>query len=78
VNNELERLNREHLQTNHENIDMETHVARLQAERRDLLANVERITIMFDNCVNDMTRDRRSQDDQNDWHTKQIVAKLVF
>jgi len=29
VNNELERLNREELQMNHENIDMDTHIARL-------------------------------------------------
>ena len=29
ANNELERLNRQHLSMNHENIDMETHIQRL-------------------------------------------------
>lgn len=38
---ELEHLNREHLSHNHANIDMETHVARLMAERHELLKNLE-------------------------------------
>jgi hypothetical protein len=29
ANNELERLNRQHLGVNHENIDVETHIQRL-------------------------------------------------
>lgn len=29
ANNDLERLNREHLGMNHENIDLETHIQRL-------------------------------------------------
>jgi len=78
VNNELERLNRDQLQMNHENIDMESHVERLLAERRDLLANIQRITIVFDNCVHDLTQDRRNMDDSNDWHTKLIVTKVIF
>lgn len=38
---ELEKLNRDHLGFNHENIDMETHIARLMAERHELLKNLE-------------------------------------
>ena len=29
ANNDLERINRQHLTVNHENIDMETHIQRL-------------------------------------------------
>jgi uncharacterized protein (DUF3084 family) len=78
VNNELERLNRDQLQINNENIDMESHIERLQAEKRNLQANVQRITIVFDNAVHDLTKDRRSMDESNDWHTKLIVTKVIF
>lgn len=67
ANNELERLNRQHLGMNHENIDMETHIQRLQSERHELLRNLEQLTITYDDCVRDITRERRNMDAQNDW-----------
>ena len=75
---ELEQLNREQLGHNHENIDMETHVARLMAERHELLKNLEQLTITYDDCVRDITRERKNMDVQNDWQTKLIVAKIIF
>lgn len=78
VNNELERLNRDNLQFSKENIDMETHVARLQSERRDLIMHIEQLTQEFDFCVQDLTRERRDMDESNDWHTKLIVSKIIF
>jgi hypothetical protein len=59
---ELEQLNREQLGHNHDNIDMETHVARLMAERHELLKNLEQLTITYDDCVRDITRERKNMD----------------
>jgi chromosome segregation ATPase len=67
ANYELERMNRQHLSLNHENIDMENHVQRLQSERHELLRNLEQLTITYDDCVHDITRERRNMDGQNDW-----------
>ena len=78
VNAELERLNREELQLGHDNIDLETHVSRLQGERRDLLANIERVTINYDNVVRELGHERRNMDSNNDWHTKLIITKNMF
>ena len=63
---------------NHENIDMETHIQRLQSERHELLRNLEQLTITYDDCVRDITRERRNMDAQNDWQTKLIVTKIIF
>jgi len=57
---------------------MEAHVVRLQNERRDLLANIERVTKKFDDAVQDLGRHRRNMDYDNDWHTKLIVTKNIF
>ena len=57
---------------------METHVARLMAERHELLKNLEQLTITYDDCVRDITRERKNMDVQNDWQTKLIVAKIIF
>ena len=57
---------------------MEAHVVRLQNERRDLLINIERITKKFDEAVQDLGKDRRYMDHDNDWHTKLIVTKNIF
>ena len=57
---------------------MESHVARLMAERHELLKNLEKLTITYDDCVRDITRERKNMDAQNDWQTKLIVAKIIF
>ena len=46
---------------------MESHVARLMAERHELLKNLEKLTITYDDCVRDITRERKNMDAQNDW-----------
>ena len=78
INLELDRLNHESRNINHQNIDLESQVSRLQAERADILANLERLTITYDDCVRDITRERRNMTAHNDQHTKLIVAKIVF
>lgn len=75
VNNELERLNRDELQYNHDNIEMEAHVVKLQNERRELMATIERITYKYDEVVKNLSRDRRNMDLDIDWHTKLIISK---
>lgn len=75
VNVELERLNREELQINHENIDLEANVARLQQDRRELLSKIERLTLQFDGSVRELTHGKRNMDRDNQWHTKLIVTK---
>ena len=43
-----------------------------------ILSNLERLTITYDDCVRDITRERRNMTSHNDQHTKLIVAKIVF
>jgi hypothetical protein len=78
VNGELDQLNRQELELSRDNIDLETHIARLQAERRDLLAQIERLTVNYDTTTREMGHERRGQDNNNDWHTKLIVTKNLF
>jgi len=40
--------------------------------------NIERITKKFDGAVQDLGKDRRNMDYDNDWHTKLIVTKNIF
>jgi hypothetical protein len=39
---------------------------------------LEQLTITYDDCVRDITRERRNMDSQNDWQTKLIVTKIIF
>jgi len=78
TNIEIERLNREELQLNHDNIDSESQLIRIQNERRELLSNIERITLRFDQAVQDMGRAKTNMDFDNDWQTKLIVSKRVL
>lgn len=66
VNLELDRLNHDSRNINHQNIDLESQVSRLQAERADILSNLERLTITYDDCVRDITRERRNMTSHND------------
>jgi hypothetical protein len=50
----------------------------LQGERRELLANIERVTINYDTVVRELGHERRNMDSNNDWHTKLIVTKNLF
>jgi len=36
-------------------------------ERQELLKNLQSTTYTFDECVRDITRERRNMDGQNDW-----------
>lgn len=75
VNIELDRLTREERVFNHDTIDLETNVARLQNERRDLLSKIERLTIRYDEVVRDITYSKRHMSRDNNWQLKLIVFK---
>ena len=66
VNLELDRLNHDQRTINHQNIDLESAVSRLQAERAEILKNLERLTITYDDCVRDITRERGNMTAHND------------
>lgn len=78
MSNELELIGREELQISHESEDLRAHINRLQMEKSDLLRNLENLTIEYDNCVRDITRDRQGMDSQNDWQTKLLITKIIF
>lgn len=63
VSNELELIGREELQVDHESQDLRQLIGRLQNEKNDLLRQLEDLTIEYDNCVRDITRDRAGMDD---------------
>ena len=78
VSNALELIGREEMQISHESEDLRAHINRLQMEKSDLLRNLENLTIEYDNCVRDITRDRQGMDSQNDWQTKLLITKIIF
>ena len=75
VNNQIERINRDGLTNNHQNIDLEANVARLQQERREILKKIEGLTGQFDGTVRELNYGKRDIDRDNGWHTKLIVTK---
>lgn len=77
-NLDLDRLNAQEHHLNRCNIDIDQENQRIQVERAELLKNLENLTRTFDDCVRDITRERRNMDRNNDRQTKLIVAKIIF
>jgi len=77
VNIDLDRITRDDRISNHEQIDLEQAIKRLQMERRDLLEKVERITHKFDGAVKEISFEKRHLTRDNDWQLKIIVFKKL-
>lgn len=78
VNSELDCILREENHLHHSSIDLETQISRLQTEKRELLDQIERLTILIDTTGRDFNLDRGERERTNDWHVKLIVSKVIF
>ena len=63
---------------NHDNIDLASTLARVQAERTDLNNQVQELTIRFDDTVRDRNHDFAVIDDKRRWQTKILVTKRLM
>ena len=71
-------MGKKEVKVNHENIELDKFIQKLMVERSELIRNLDSLKRSFDECVHDLTRERRNVDGQNDWNSKLIVAKIVF
>ena len=78
ANLEFDRLTAQEHHLNHCNIDIDQQNQRIQLERAELINNLQNLTTTFDDCVRDITRERKNMDRNNDRQTKLIVAKIIF
>ena len=63
---------------NLQNIDIDTENMKLQAERNQLINDLERLTFEYDELVRDITKEKVNLNGQNSDHRKLITAKVIF
>ncbi|MFO0118156.1 MAG: hypothetical protein ACK521_11270 [bacterium] len=51
---------------------------RLRSERDELMRKMQHLNRTYDNCVQEITRERQQMDLHNNHHTKLLVAKSLF
>lgn len=63
---------------NLQNIDIDTENMKLQAERNQLINDLERLTFEYDELVRDITKEKVNLNGQNSDQRKLITAKVIF
>lgn len=71
-------LRRQEKHDSHQVKDMEVVVNRLQGERNELMDKLEQLNRTYDNCVNEISRERSQMDGHNKHHNKLLVAKILY
>ena len=77
TNIDIDKVNKEDVLFNHDNIDLATKLAKLQHERQELNRQVQQFTIEFDDIVRETIRDRRILTDRNRWNNILITSKVL-
>ena len=78
MNAEIDRLQRNCLQDDAQNHDVQLIIDRLTSERNDLISKLDQLNRTYDNCVSEITRERGQMDSHNRHHNKLLVAKVMF
>lgn len=58
--------------------DLDRVISSLMRERSDLLARLDNLTRKYDECVREISYDRREMEAHNKHHAKLITAKIIF
>lgn len=78
INQNLDQLNVDELETNHQNIDLSTDVQRIQADRAELNAKMEEMTKLYDETVREKTHDKNVLQEKKRWQAKVITSKIFL
>ena len=57
---------------------MEHKIKGLMRERADLMDKLDNLNVIYDDCVRDITAERKQMDSHNVRQTKLVVAKIIF
>ena len=74
----MARLNRAGLQDGEQLDDLKRIIDKLTAERNSLQDKLEQLNRTYDNCVQEISRERAQMQGHNRHHNKLLVAKVTF
>ena len=74
----MELVKREELHESGDVHELQRLLNQLHSERNDLLSRLDNLTHKYDECVREITMDRREIEVHNRKHSKLVTAKLMF